>query len=188
MGAYKELQRLTHLEHLKLFYFENISYTDVNERYVLFCNCIYVLFTLFVFVCVYWCPAHIVSCFVLFFFVLCDLCCQFLWIVHSVSCVLYVASFSGLFIQYLVFSMLPVSLDCSFSILCSLCCQFLWIVHCLLPLRYYLTFIYRISRSYRGKNPRTIIVPVPFLTPVMQCASQIVFRGKIWPQFTPGCL
>ena len=140
MGAYKELQRLTHLEHLKLLYIENISYTDVNERYVLFCNCIYVLFRLFVFVCVYWCPAHIISCFVLFFFVLCDL-----------------------------------------------CCQFLWIVHCLLPLRYYLTFIYRISRSYRGKNPRTIIVPVPFLTPVMQCASQIVFRGKIWPQFTPGC-
>ena len=63
------------------------------------------------------------------FSILCSLCCQFLWIVHSVSCVLYVASFSGLFIQYLVFSMLPVSLDCSFSILCSLCCQFLWIVH-----------------------------------------------------------
>ena len=55
----------------------------------------------------------------LFFFVLCTLCCQFLWIVHfwlplqysitficPVSCVPYVASFSGLSI-----------VDCPFSIL-----------------------------------------------------------------------
>ena len=71
---------------------------------------------------------HILCCmFALFFFVLCILCCQFLWIVFlrlvypmlpvsldcfSLSCVSYVASFSGLF----------------FFVLCILCCQFLWIV------------------------------------------------------------
>jgi hypothetical protein len=63
---------------------------------------------------------HILCCvFALFFFVLCTLCCQFLWIVHfglplqysitficPVSCVPYVASFSGLSI-----------VDCPFSIL-----------------------------------------------------------------------
>jgi hypothetical protein len=74
----------------------------------------------------------IFSCYVdsfcgLFFFVLCILCCQYLWIVFlrlmypmlpvsldffSSSCVPYVASFSGLF----------------FFVLCILCCQFLWIV------------------------------------------------------------
>jgi len=44
---------------------------------------------------------HILCCvFVLFFFVLCTLCCQFLWIV------------------FVLF----------FFILCTLCCQFLWIV------------------------------------------------------------
>ena len=71
------------------------------------------------------------------------------------SCAPYVASFSGLsffdcpfgilqhlFVLYLVYPMLPVSLDCPFLIvpsvfsnvflscvLCTLCCQFLWIVH-----------------------------------------------------------
>ena len=46
---------------------------------------------------------HILCCvFALFVFVLCALCCQFLWIVFalfcfSLSCVPYVASFSGLF-------------------------------------------------------------------------------------------
>ena len=85
-------------------------------------------------------------------FVLCILCCQFLWIVHvwlplrlvypmlpvsldcpcliaPSSCVSYVASFSGL-------SMF----DCPF-VLCILCCQFLWIVHVWLPHKYSLTFI-----------------------------------------------
>jgi len=32
--------------------------------------------------CVEWCPTHIVFVFILCFFVLCTLCCQFLWIVH----------------------------------------------------------------------------------------------------------
>jgi hypothetical protein len=50
------------------------------------CRGVHVLFTLFVFVCVLWCPTHIVlyslfclssSC------VLCTQCCQFIWIVHS---------------------------------------------------------------------------------------------------------
>ena len=42
------------------------------------CRRAHVLFTLFVFVCVRWCPTHIVLRFCLF----CTLCCQFLWIVH----------------------------------------------------------------------------------------------------------
>jgi hypothetical protein len=116
--------------------------------------------------------------------ILCTLCCQFLWIVHfwlslrcsltffyPVSCVPYVASFSGLyifdcpfgvlkhlFILCLVYPILPVSLDCTLLIapsvfsnvylscvLCTLCCQFLWIVHYWLPLRCSLTFIYPVS-------------------------------------------
>ena len=82
-------------------------------------------------------------------FILCTICCQFLWIVCFVclrllSCVPYVASFSGLFVLfvfvfYLVYHMLPVSLDCLFClsssfILCTICCQFLWIV-CFVCLR-----------------------------------------------------
>jgi hypothetical protein len=84
-----------------------------------------------------------------------------------VSCVPYVASFSGLYIfdcpfgilwrlffLCLVYPMLPVSVDCIFLIaplvfsdvylscvLCTLCCQFLWIVYFWLPLWYSLTFI-----------------------------------------------
>ena len=38
----------------------------------------HVLFTLFVFVCVQWCPTHIVLCFC---FVFLRLCCLFLWII-----------------------------------------------------------------------------------------------------------
>jgi hypothetical protein len=71
--------------------------------------------------------------------VLCILCCQFLWIVFfllslgysltcicPVSCVPYVASFSGLsffFITPWVFS--NIYLSC---VLYTLCCKFLWIV------------------------------------------------------------
>jgi hypothetical protein len=48
-----------------------------------FCRRTHVLFTLFMFLSVKWCPTHIFLCclFVLFFFVLLTLCCQFLWIV-----------------------------------------------------------------------------------------------------------
>jgi hypothetical protein len=83
--------------------------------------------TLFVFAYVQCCPTHIALCcvFVLFYFVLYILCCQFLWIAPSV--------FSNVY--------LSVSLDCHFlnassvfsnvylfCVLCTLCCQFLWIV------------------------------------------------------------
>jgi hypothetical protein len=40
-----------------------------------------ILFTLYVFACVYWCPTYIVLCFC---FVCLSLCCQFLWIVKFV--------------------------------------------------------------------------------------------------------
>ena len=79
-------------------------------------------------------------------FVLCTICCQFLWNVHfwlplrlvypmlpdsldcpflitPSSCVIYVTSFSGLSV-----------FDYPF-VLCTLCCQFLWIVRFWLPLR-----------------------------------------------------
>ena len=142
------------------------------------------LFTLIVFVCVYWCQTHIVLWFfpsycvpyvasfsglsLFFCFVLCTLCCQFLWIVFgvflrimhpmlpvSLDCVVvfsvvlctlccqFLWIVFGFFLR-IVYPMLPVSLDCVvvFSfVLCTLCCQFLWIVFVLLPLRYSLTFI-----------------------------------------------
>ena len=56
------------------------------------CRRAHVLFTLFVFVCIQYCPTHIVLCsvFVLFVFVLCLVscvlctqCCQFFWFDHS---------------------------------------------------------------------------------------------------------
>jgi hypothetical protein len=44
------------------------------------CRRAYILSTLFVFVCVQWCPIHIVLWFCLFSSsVLCIICCQFLW-------------------------------------------------------------------------------------------------------------
>ena len=43
----------------------------------------HVIFTIFVCVCVWWCPTQIVLCCVLFVSVLCVQCCQILWIAHS---------------------------------------------------------------------------------------------------------
>jgi hypothetical protein len=85
---------------------------------------------------------HILCC-VFVFFVLCTLCCRFLWILRLVypmlpvsldssSCVPYVAGFSGFFV------------------LCTLCCWFLWILRLVYPMlpvsldcpfRYFLTVI-----------------------------------------------
>ena len=56
----------------------NQSSKEILEAYVV-CMRVHVLFRLFVFVCVEWCPTHIVLCFFL-----------------SSSCVPYIASFSGL--------------------------------------------------------------------------------------------
>ena len=59
-----------------------------------------------------------------------------------VSCVPYVASFSGLSIFCIAPSVFSnVYLSC---VLCTLCCQFLWIAN-FLPLRYSLTFICPVS-------------------------------------------
>ena len=101
--------------------------------------------------CQFWLPLRLVASFSGLFvfeypFVLCTLCCQFLWIVRF-----------WLPLR-LVYPMLPVSLDCPFLItpsscvpyvasfswlsvfdypfvLCTLCSQFLWIVRFWLPLR-----------------------------------------------------
>jgi hypothetical protein len=85
------------------------------------------------------------DCLVLFVFVFCTHCCQFLWIVLfylSSFSVPIVVSFSGLScficVRFL-YSLLSVSLD--FLVLfvfvfCTHCCQFLWIVHSWIPLRF----------------------------------------------------
>ena len=59
----------------------SLRFRQKNEvRFVFTSSCLYVLFTWFVFVCG---VQHILCCvFDLFFFVLCALCCRFLWIVH----------------------------------------------------------------------------------------------------------
>jgi hypothetical protein len=115
--------------------------------------------------------------------VLCTLCYQFLWIVYfwlplwysltficrPVSCVPYVASFSGLyifdcpfgillrlFLLCLVYTILSYSLDCIFLIallvfsdvylscvLCTLCCQILLIIHFWLLLLFFLSLFQR---------------------------------------------
>ena len=87
--------------------------------------------------------------------VLCSLCCQFLWIIPfwlpllysltficPVSCVPYIASFSGLLFVVTPSVFSNIYLPC---VLCSLCCQFLWTVLFWLPLRYSLTFICSVS-------------------------------------------
>ena len=83
-------------------------------------------------------PNVYLSCF------LCTLCCQFLWNVYFwlslwysltficlVSCVPYVARFSGMSIFDCPLVFPNVYLSC---VLCTLCCQFLWIVYFVLPL------------------------------------------------------
>ena len=105
--------------------------------------------------------------------VLCTICRQFLWIVHCwlplrcsltficpVSCVLYVASFSGLFIVEWPSVFSNVYLSC---VLCTICGQFLWIVHCWLPLRCSLTFICPVSCVlYVASFSGLFIVDCPF--------------------------
>ena len=64
-----------------------------------------------IFACVYWCPTHIVLCLnVLFFFVLCTKCCQFLWIVlffllslrYSLTCIRHMSSPRQILQQYTI--------------------------------------------------------------------------------------
>ena len=70
---------------------------------------------------------HILCCVVvLFVFILCTLCCQFLCVI-----VLFV------------------------FILCTLCCQFLWIVQFWLPLRYSLTFI-KMDKNINARKFRSV--------------------------------
>ena len=72
---------------------------------------------------------------VVFFIILCTICCQILWIVHFGLPLGYSLTFIWLYLQVHVYSS-------SFCVLCTLCCQFLWIVHFWLPLGYSLTFIW----------------------------------------------
>ena len=79
---------------------------------------------------------HTLCCvFVLFVFVLCTLCYQFLWIVFVLFVfVLCTLCYQFLWIVFVLFVF----------ILCTLCYQFLWIVYIWLSLCCSLTFIYNI--------------------------------------------
>jgi hypothetical protein len=80
--------------------------------------------------------------FVLFFFVLCTLCCQFLCVVFcfSLSCVPYVVSFSGLFIVTFILVEHCLSL-------------FFWLLYCLsIELRFLITSLSSSNFSYRWRR------------------------------------
>jgi hypothetical protein len=102
---------------------------------------VYVLFTLFVFVCVYVCPTNIVLCFfVLFVFVLClvlyIVLCFFALFCLSSSCVLCIVVLNTYCIGFslylaclrLVYPMLLVFVDCAFLIAPSVYSKFLHIL------------------------------------------------------------
>ena len=74
----------------KLHPMDNILFYTVTDRNIassfppVVCRRAHILFTLFVFACVWWCPTHIIQCFsfVCLRLVSCQLCYWFLWIVH----------------------------------------------------------------------------------------------------------
>ena len=125
--------------------------------------------------------------------VLCTICRQFLWIVHCwlplrcsptficpVSCVLYVASFSGLFILISPSVFSNVYLSC---VLCTICGQFLWIVHCWLSLRCSLTFICPVScvlyvASFSGLF--ILISPSVFSNVYLSCVLCTICGQFLW--------
>jgi hypothetical protein len=154
--------------------------------------------------------------------VLCTLCCQILWIVHlwlplwysltficPVSCVPYVASFSGLsifdcpfgilwclFVLCLVYPMLPVSLDCPFMIAplvvcdvyffcvsCTLCCQFLWIVYFWLPFGI-LWRLFVLCLEYPmlsvSRDCIFVISPLVFSDVYLSCVLYSLFCQFLW--------
>ena len=100
-----------------------------------------------------------------------------------VSCVPYVASFSGLsfLITPWVFSNMYLS-----CVLCILCCQFLWIVFFLLPLRYSLTFICPVScvpyvASFSGLS--FFYYPSVFSNIYLSCVLCTIFCQFLWIVF-----
>jgi hypothetical protein len=68
-----------HMIQMKSFYI-CVDY-ECGTKWTFITYFLQVVFTLFVFVNVLWCPTQIMLCFFLFFF-LRSLCCQLLWIVH----------------------------------------------------------------------------------------------------------
>ena len=127
-------------------------------------------------------------------FVLCTLCCQFLWIVRfllplrlvypmlpaylecqflitSSSCVPYVASFSRFSVLYYPF------------VLCTLCCQFLWIVSfdypfVLLPVSLNCLFLITPSScvSYVASFPGLSVLDYPFVLCTQCCQFLWIVR------------
>jgi len=98
--------------------------------------------------------------FVLFVFVLCNQCCQFLWIVLFWLPLRYSLTF--IFVLCLVYPVLQVSLDCPF-----------W-----LPLRYSLTFIFVLCLVYPmlpvSLNCPFLIVPSVFSSVYFKCTCYIL--------------
>ena len=106
-------------------YYFRYKTTFGSSRPSVVCRRAHVLFTLSVFVL--WIVVSNKYC-VLFLFVLCNLCWQFLP-------QLFVGERRSFYLYCVMFFF------CFFCVLCTLYCQFLWIVLLWLPLRYSLTFI-----------------------------------------------
>ena len=92
------------------------------------CRRSHFIFTLCVFVCLLWFPTHIVLCFV-FFFVLCTICCQYLWIVSSV--------FSNVYLYSVQVEIIYYSQSCLFCFnsvfVMLLACTFVLFLYCKFP-------------------------------------------------------
>jgi hypothetical protein len=127
----------------------------------------HVLFTLFVFV-TYGGVQHILCCvFVLFFFVLCILCCQLLWIVHFVPSV-----FSNVFYLSQWSSVLPCTMSPVFWALDALSCGLLSVVYfprhfCDYQRKGYIVTVY----AHICKPASLVLFPM----------SKSRFRSEFWP-------
>ena len=140
--------------------------------------------------CILCCPVLTVSLDCLFpSCILCAQCWQCLWIVcfHPVSCVPNVDSVSGLFvfILYLVWPMLTVSLDClsSSCILCAQCWQCLWIV-CFHPV----SCVPSVD-SVSGLFVFILYLVCPVLTLSMDClSSSCILCAQCWQCLSIVCL
>ena len=95
-----------------------------------------------------------------------------------VSCVLYVASFSELFILITPSVFSNVYLSC---VLCTICGQFLWIVHYWLPLRCSLTFICPVYYMWPvSLDCSLLIAPSVFSNVYLSCVLCTICGQFLW--------
>ena len=135
----------------------------------------HVLFTLFVFVCVYWCPTHIVLCFCFVFLLLVAnfsglsvvdypfVILQFLWIVRF----------------WLPFRYSPVSLDCPLLITLSLFSD-VFSVH-----KAFLEQLHKIRKDHMFRNPDNTDLYLFHFYISLQAGGlggQVINVVDIWPQ------